>query len=204
MIFDECWTGFRLHNQGSYGVFGVKPDLACFGKALGNGVPISAIVGRSDIMEVLDDVFFSFTFGGDLLGIAAANAVLTTLENEPVVETVEKLGKYLMNETNILIKRHKLMKRIKLYGYPARSIFSFVNGDSDDLLLKSIFQQEVMKEGILSSGWHAPSYMHTFDDIAKTLEVYDKVFEKISKWDSKGVLHDMFNGMQVQPIFRKI
>lgn len=72
LIFDECWTGFRIHPQGAFGKFGVAPDLGCFGKALGNGVPISAIVGRADVMDALDEVFFSFTFGGDMMGIAAA------------------------------------------------------------------------------------------------------------------------------------
>ena len=79
LIFDECWTGFRIHREGAFGKFGVAPDLACFGKALGSGVPISVIIGRADVMEIFDEAFYSFTFGGDLLGITAANAVLDIL-----------------------------------------------------------------------------------------------------------------------------
>ena len=80
LIFDECWTGFRIHEKGSYGIFGVSPDLACFGKALGNGVPISVILGHKSIMKVFEDIFFLFTFGGDALGMTAAITVLDIIK----------------------------------------------------------------------------------------------------------------------------
>ncbi|MBT5860685.1 MAG: aminotransferase class III-fold pyridoxal phosphate-dependent enzyme, partial [Alphaproteobacteria bacterium] len=59
LIFDECWTGFRIHAQGAFGKFGVAPDMACFGKALGNGVPISVVIGTAEVMETFEEIFFS-------------------------------------------------------------------------------------------------------------------------------------------------
>ena len=90
LIFDECWTGFRISEKGSYGKFGISPDLACFGKALGNGVPISVILGHKSIMKVFEDIFFSFTFGGDALGMTAAITVLDIIKKSPCNKTYRK------------------------------------------------------------------------------------------------------------------
>jgi glutamate-1-semialdehyde aminotransferase len=204
LIFDECWTGFRIHLQGAYGRFNVEPDIACFGKALGNGVPISAIVGKSEIMDCLDEVFFSFTFGGDMLGIVAANEVLTTLENEPVLDHVHMLGENLIKGINNLLLKYELSNRISLSGYHARSVLNFTNNGVEDLLLKSLFQQESISRGILAAGWHAPSYSHTQSDVDKTLEVYNDVFNSLSYWIDNNSLSDNLHGEIVQPVFRRL
>jgi glutamate-1-semialdehyde aminotransferase len=202
LIFDECWTGFRIHLQGAYGKFNVAPDLACFGKALGNGVPISAVVGRADIMESFNEVFFSFTFGGDMLGIAAANAVLDILENEPVLEDIDRIGRRLLEGIETLVSRHDLATNIRMSGYSARHFFNFENDGHGGNLLKSVFQQEALRENILAAGWHAPSRAHSFADVERTLAVYDKVLEDISTWIRAGQLEDALKGSQVKPVFR--
>ena len=201
LIFDECWTGFRLHLQGAFGRFGVAPDLACFGKALGNGVPISAIVGRAEVMEVFDSAFFSFTFGGDALGIAAAGAVLDVLETEPVLAHVEKIGRALLDGMGGQIERHGLGRHVRLAGYAARHIIEF--SGEDGLLLKSVFQQEALRGGVLAAAWHAPSYAHTMDDVEATLAVYDSVFADLARWLDDGSLDQRLAGERVQPVFRK-
>jgi glutamate-1-semialdehyde aminotransferase len=202
LIFDECWTGFRIHRQGAYGKFGVAPDLACFGKALGNGVPISAVVGSADVMEIFEDIFFSFTFGGDMLGIAAASAVLDVLETEPVLEDVEKIGRPLLDGLTEQIIRYGLENHIHTSGYPARHFLNFSNDDYNGQLLKSVFQQEALKKNILAAGWHAPSRAHTLDDVAETLETYSHVFESIARGIDDKNLENMLEGRQVSPVFR--
>lgn len=203
LIFDECWTGFRIHLQGAYGAFGVAPDLACFGKALGNGVPISAIVGRADVMDVLDEVFFSFTFGGDLLGVSAAQAVLTILETEPVLERVEKIGNSLMHGLGALVDKFGLSENIGLVGYPARHVMTFQGDGEDGLLIKSVFQQEAIRRGILAAGWHAPSYAHTEADVEMTLDAYSIALTTIAQGLDEGILSTMLYGNKVSPVFRK-
>src|SRR5262249_3849239 len=74
LVFDEIITGFRMHMGGAQAHYGVTPDLACFGKAMANGMPISALVGRASIMKKMEDIFFSTTFGGETLSLAAAIA----------------------------------------------------------------------------------------------------------------------------------
>ncbi len=80
LIFDEICSGFHFGLGGAQKKFGVIPDMACFGKAMGNGFPIACVVGRSDVMKVFEDIFFSFTFGGEVASMAAAMKVLDVLE----------------------------------------------------------------------------------------------------------------------------
>src|SRR5207244_8670291 len=86
LVYDEMVTGFRLANGGAQELFGVTPDLACFGKAIANGMPLSAVAGRRDVMLVFDDIFFSGTFGGETLSLAAADATLRRLVDDQVLD----------------------------------------------------------------------------------------------------------------------
>ncbi len=92
LVFDEVITGFRLHLAGAQAHYGVTPDLACFGKAMGNGMPISALVGRAEIMRKIEDIFFSTTFGGEVLSIAAALATIDKLQRENVIARLWRRG----------------------------------------------------------------------------------------------------------------
>jgi glutamate-1-semialdehyde 2,1-aminomutase/spore coat polysaccharide biosynthesis protein SpsF len=85
LVFDEVITGFRFALGGAQAYFGVTPDLACFGKAMANGMPISTVLGRADIMRKMEDVFYSGTFGGEALSLAAAIATIDKLEREDVI-----------------------------------------------------------------------------------------------------------------------
>ena len=91
-VFDETITGFRLANGGAQERFGVTPDLATFGKGLANGYPLSAVAGRAEVMQLMEEIFFSFTFGGEALSLAAAVATMAKLQREPVVETMRQNG----------------------------------------------------------------------------------------------------------------
>ena len=204
LIFDECWTGFRLHKQGSYGKYNIKPDLACFGKALGNGIPISVVLGDRDIMKVFEDIFFSFTFAGDVLGMVAANAVLNIIESKPVIERINETGKKLFNGVDKIIKEHNLENYLSISGYSARNAISFFNDKHDGLLLKSIFQQESIKRGILAAGWHAPSYAHTDEDVERTLDSYNKVCKLLAQSIAKNNLKTLLKSEMVKPVFRKL
>ncbi len=95
------WTGFRIAAGGAQEYFGVKPDLACYSKAMANGMPISAITGREDVMRLFDkDVFFFTTFGGEALSMAAAMATIDVIKNENVPEFLSIQGKKLKDGYN--------------------------------------------------------------------------------------------------------
>ncbi|MDC4226424.1 MAG: aminotransferase class III-fold pyridoxal phosphate-dependent enzyme [Candidatus Manganitrophus sp.] len=92
LVFDEVVTGFRFDIGGAQAYFDVTPDLACFGKAMANGMPVSAIVGKRDIMKLFDEIFFSFTFGGETLSIAAAIATIQYILENKVTPFLWKQG----------------------------------------------------------------------------------------------------------------
>ena len=183
LIFDEVITGFRYSVGGAQEHFGVTPDLACFAKAMGNGYPISAIGGRRDVMELLenDDFFFTLTYANEAASLAAANACLSVLQDEPVVEHVYRQGEKLREGYNELAAEHGVTDYTGCHGYPSCSqvYFRDING-KPDLLLKSLFVQECLKRGVLFLGAFFPNYSHTDADIERTLDVFDVAMAELS------------------------
>jgi glutamate-1-semialdehyde 2,1-aminomutase len=171
LIFDEVITGFRFANGGAQELLKVKADLAVFGKGLGNGMPIGAITGKREVMEQFKDVFYSTTYGGETLSLAAACAVIDELKEKPVIQHCWKMGKFFMTEFNKLSE--EIDVKIKMEGFPVRS--SIVCSDENNqpsLLLKSLFYQETVKRGVLfGPGAVFLSYSHSKQDIQKTLKV---------------------------------
>ena len=206
LIFDEIISGFRFSLGGAQELTNVTPDLATFAKAISNAVPLSAIVGKKEYMASLSNTFFSFTYGGDCIGLAAAKACIPKLEREDVAGHLDVVGKYLKNGFNELAKNHDLQEFIECIGYPCRSIISF-NGKKkyNDLEIKSYFQQELIRRGILWAAYHALSWSHKKKDIKKTLTAYDEVmglFKYIV--DNNLNLRNKIEGIPVKPVFRKV
>src|SRR5439155_880485 len=112
LIFDEICTGFHLGLGGAQKLFGVTPDLATFGKAIGNGYPISCIVGRRDVMRTFEDVFVSFTFAGDVAAMAAALTVLDILEHTDAYARMESAGRRLADGAKALAEEAGLGGRL--------------------------------------------------------------------------------------------
>jgi glutamate-1-semialdehyde aminotransferase len=103
LIFDETITGCRFSIGGAQELFGVIPDLATFGKGLANGMPLSAVLGRRDIMLKMEDIFFSGTFGGETLSLAAAKVVLKKIKNDNIVERLSRIGQLIIDGVSELI-----------------------------------------------------------------------------------------------------
>ena len=125
LVFDETITGFRYHTGGAQAYFGVTPDLATFGKGIANGFPLSALVGRRAYMRVVEDIFFSATFGGETLSLAAAKAVLTKLQREPVIETLRVRGEAIIVGVSNLFIKHGLTNVLGISGHPSWSFLQF-------------------------------------------------------------------------------
>lgn len=181
LIFDEVVDGFRFSIGGAQAFFGVTPDLSVFGKAAGNGMPLSVVAGSRRIMDAVDaSIFISTTFGGETLSLAAGCAVIRELESKPVTERIWSLGKKLKEETNAMATRVGVS--IELKGYPCRMAFEYRDDRGRrDWLYNSLFMQECVKRGVLL-GWSVfPCYTHTDADIDKTLGVFEdamKVYRK--------------------------
>ena len=161
LIFDEICAGFHFGLGGAQKLFGVTPDLACFGKAMGNGFPISCVLGRADIMRTFDEIFFSFTFAGEVASMAAAMKVLDILEQTDALARLESNGRTLQDGINAMAKEAGLGQRIRAVGRPQWSLlkFSDENG-ADSPLLKNLFQQEAVKRGVLILVTHNVTAAH--------------------------------------------
>ena len=125
VVFDEMVTGFRLANGGAQEFFGVTPDLACFGKGLANGMPLSAVVGKRDLMSHLRSVAYGMTFRGETLSLAAANAVLHTFDTEPVPVRLAAIGGEVQPRSRLLAEKGEVVAELK--GPPARMTFEFAD-----------------------------------------------------------------------------
>ena len=168
LIFDEIISGFRFSLGGAQELTNVTPDLATFAKAISNAIPLSAIVGKKEYMSSLSKTFFSFTYGGDCIGLAAAKACIPKLEREDVAGHLDRVGTKLKDGFNKLAKEHNLQEFVECIGYPCRSIISFNGqGKYNDLEIKSYFQQELIRRGILWAAYHALSWSHKEKDIKK-------------------------------------
>lgn len=203
LIFDEMWTGFRLATGGAQEYYGVRADLACFSKAVANGMPLSVLCGRHDIMALLEhDVFFFTTFGGEALSLAAAAATLDVLVAEQVCDTLAATGAKLRDAYN-QAAAHLGIAYTRAKGPDCRSMVAFDAEAVDPLLAKSFMQQELVRRGILWSGFHNVCAAHTEADIAHVGRAYEDVLPLLDAAVSQGRLRDAILGVPVQPVFRK-
>lgn len=205
LIFDEIVTGFRVAVGGAQEYYKVIPDLACFGKSMANGMPLSAVVGKSEIMREFEDVFCSFTFGGECLSLAASIATINEIMEKNVIAYLWKQGNRIMNELNKLIQEDNLANYMRCYGLGPRNVIDFKDkSGKEDLLLKTLFLQEVIKRNILSGGYHNMCYSHAEEDINKTIEVYVEILPIIRKAVEKDNIREFLEGKPVEPVFRRI
>ncbi len=177
LIFDECTSGFRETFGGLHLKYGVEPDIAVFGKALGNGYAITAVVGRKSVMESAQSTFVSSTFWTERIGPAAALATLDVMEETKSWETITQTGELVISEWERLAKKHSI--KISTFGLPALATFAFDGPDT--LYLKTLLTQEMLKRGYLATTCFYASTPHTGDVVSRYLTALDEVFELISK-----------------------
>ncbi len=203
LIFDEMWTGFRISLGGAQEYFGVDADLACFSKAVANGMPLSILTGKKEIMHVLNkEVFFYTTFGGEALSLAAAKATIEELKDKNVPEYLARQGKKLkdgFNQTALELG----MDYTKCSGYDCRTIITFDSSAGNPLEMKSLVQQEMIKRGVLWGGFHNMSFSHIDNDINYTLQVYNEVLPILKKAVDEKNVAGYLRGKPVEPVFRK-
>ena len=203
LVFDEMITGFRFANGGAQEYFGVVPDLATFGKGLANGYPVSAVAGRGDIMRFMEEIFFSFTFGGEALSLAAALATLKKLQREPVVETLNRQGKKLLDGLNLLVNQHGVGHIMRTAGRPCWSFALFQDAPPYSLWeLKTLFLQEMFARGILTLGSHNMSYSHGDAEVGTLLRSYDQILPTLKDAVDNRRLKDRLRCEPLEPLFR--
>ena len=202
-ILDEIITGFRFHLGGAQTLFGVTPDLATFGKSMGNGFPISAIVGRARYMAQMEEIFFSSTFGGETLSLAASIATIRKMQREPVHRRLSELGEQVISMTRSAYERHGLADVIALSGKPSWSLMQFRDGrGATGAQIKSLYLQALIGEGILSAGSYNICYAHTEGDLQELERAQDVACSVLARALREGTVAQSLLGPPIEPVFR--
>jgi glutamate-1-semialdehyde 2,1-aminomutase len=203
LIFDETITGFRYSLGGAQELFGVVPDLATFGKGMANGYPLSAVVGSNKVMQKVEDIFFSGTFGGETLSLAAVNAVIKKYESQNVPKYLEEIGTYLLKQLNQLINSENLGDIFWTSGHPTW-IFLHIKEQKEyfSFEIQTFFLQEMFKRGILTLGSHNLSFSHTKEDIDRLMKVYAEVLPMIKHHINNKDLLENIQGEILKPLFK--
>jgi glutamate-1-semialdehyde 2,1-aminomutase len=203
LIFDETITGFRFANGGAQELYNVTPDLATLGKGLANGFPLSAVCGRRDIMTEMEEVFFSFTMGGELLSLAAALACLQKMRQEPVIETVRQRGSHLVEGLKQRIVRHGASSFARVSGEPSWSFLLLDDAATASAFeLKTLLLQELFVRGFLFIGTHNMSYAHSAQDIDSLLAAYDEILPMLKDVAENGALKQYLHCDPLVPLFK--
>jgi len=173
LIFDEIVTGFRLATGGAQEYFGVTPDLAVFAKGISNGMPLSCYLGRGDVMDTVQEVVISSTFGGDTLSLAAARAVLQTYAEEDVIGTIWARGERLHAGFRNACQRRGVPGTIS--GLAPLGQVSFGHPDAGpNASLFRRFNGEVLKRGVIIYTVCYPNFSHTESDIDEAVAAIDE------------------------------
>ncbi len=190
LMFDECTSGFRQTFGGLHKMFGVEPDMAMFGKALGNGYAITAVIGRRQIMEAAQNTFISSTFWTERIGPTAALATLDVMEKMKSWDIITEMGKYITDQWNSLATSTGVA--IKTSGLPALTSFS-VNSPNA-LAYKTLITQEMLKRSYLAGTSIYVSTVHTKDLVDQYLVDLEPIFSLIKECEDGRDVNSLLNG----------
>jgi len=200
LIFDEVTSGWRLNIGGAHLNYKVEPDIAVFAKAISNGYPMAAIIGKSDIMETAQDSFISSTYWTERIGPVAALATIKKLKRDNVPKHLINIGKEVQEGWKKLSEKHGL--NITVSGINPLGHFSF-NYDNP-LVLKTLFTQLLLENGFLATTAFYASFAHKDEHVEKYLEAVDEAFNFISKAIKEGNPEKYLKGPICHTGFRRL
>lgn len=205
LIFDEVVSGFRYALGGASELYNVKPDLIAFGKGMGNGLPISAVAGKADVLKLIErGVFISTTFGGEALSLAGALKTISILEEENSYKHIWDLGEIMLNGLKKLVIKHNLSKVIKVTGLAPHCGVSFEGtGSLSYLDINSIYSSIMTENGVLTVGINNINLSHKKVDLEVFLVAAEKAMITISTAIEKDSLQDLIFGGKVNPVFKR-
>ena len=200
LIFDECTSGFRQTYGGLHKMYGVEPDMAVFGKALGNGYAITAVIGRREIMQAAQKTFISSSFWTERIGPTAALATLKVMEQLKSWEIITNTGLEIKNKWQQIADSHKVS--ITQWGLPALAGFSFTS--EKNLIYKTFITQEILAKGFLAGNSIYVCTAHTHEILDKYFNELDSIFAKIRKFEEGEDVMSLLNGPVCHSGFKRL
>ena len=200
LIFDECTSGFRETNGGLHKKYNIKPDLAIFGKALGNGYPINIILGKEWIMKNASKTFISSTFWSDRIGPTAAIKTLDEMEKIQSWKIITSKGKKVIKFWKKMSKKYQL--GLQISGLPSLCTFNFKHKDNQKI--KTFINQEMLKKGFLASNSVYLSTSHTNKILRKYFKNLEQVFKKCSVLMKTNEISKYLEGPVISAGFKRL
>ena len=200
LIFDECTSGFRQTFGGLHKLYGVEPDMAIFGKTLGNGYAITGTIGRREIMEAAQSTFISSTFWTERIGSSAALATLKVMERERSWEVITATGHRIRKGWQQLADRHGL--QIEHWGLPALCGFTFKSDNA--LAYKTLITQEMLGKGYLAGNSVYASIVHTPELVDRFFDALDPVFATIKTCEDGFDVASLLKGPVAHAGFKRL
>jgi glutamate-1-semialdehyde 2,1-aminomutase len=203
LVFDETITGFRFSEGGAQELFNIIPDLSTFGKGIANGFPLSVVVGKREIMMEMEEIFYSGTFGGELLSLAAAKVVLELHSRQRIVPKLRAIGEDLQNRVNLAISETDTADLLSLSGH---STWAFLNWTGSEAysseFLKTYFMQEMFQHGVLILNTHNVNLSHAVNDLNKIEASYLSVLSSITNGIRQDNLKSKLRVKPLIPLFK--
>jgi len=200
LVFDEITSGWRMHPGGAHQKYKITPDVVVYAKAMSNGFPMAAILGRKKIMDVAQESFISSTYWTDRIGPAAAIATIKKIQKSNVPRHLCKIGNQIKSGWKKLADQHNL--NVSISGIPPLPMFAFNYPNSQ--VLHTLFTQEMLKQGFLASRSVYVSFSHRRENIEKYLKSVDKVFGVIKTAIDMNNASDLLMGPIAHEGFKRL
>ena len=200
LIFDEVTSGFRLTNGGLHLQLGVEPDITVFGKAISNGFPLGVILGTKEVMQKAQDTFISSTYWTEGIGFTAGLATINKFVKENVAENIKVKGEYFQSKLRDLAQKHNI--KLTISGLPCITYFSF--SYQNPLAIKTLFNQEMLKKGYLSTLALYMTYSHTIQQIDNYLKIIEEFLIEYKENMENNTIEQFLNGPIVHGGFQRL
>ena len=200
LIFDECTSGFRETFGGIHKKYDVEPDMAMFGKALGNGYAITATIGKREIMQAAQTTFISSTFWTERIGPAAALKTIEVMERVKSWETITQTGNYIKQKWQLLADKHQL--KISQWGLPSLAGYSFESKNA--LAYKTYITQEMLAKGYLAGTSIYVCTEHTTPLVNEYINQLDSIFSTIKECEDGRDINTLLKGPICHAGFKRL
>jgi len=201
LIFDEITSGWRMNIGGVHELYNVRPDIVVYGKAISNGFPMAAIIGKGEVMDIAQSSFISSTYWTERIGPAASIATINKMRRNNVPVHLCKIGDLIVDGWKKLAKEYDL--NIDVGGISPLATFTFDYGEESQAF-HTLFTQQMLKYGFLASKSVYVSYSHTEDHVEKYLENTDKAFSIIRKACEKNEIYKLLEGSVAHKGFKRL
>ncbi|MBI3633622.1 MAG: aminotransferase class III-fold pyridoxal phosphate-dependent enzyme [Candidatus Vogelbacteria bacterium] len=201
LIFDEITIAWRLNVGGVHLLYGVNPDIAVFGKAMSNGYPMAAIIGRENVMQAAQKTFISSTYWTERIGPTAALATIKKMQKVKLPKHLKMIGSQIGRGWESLARKHGL--KLKVIGPEALVTFILDYGEESQSI-RTLFTQEMLKRGYLASPSVYVSYAHSRSIVDKYLKEVDVVFSILSDAIQSGTIGKLLEGPVAHTGFKRL